>query len=130
MIERALFHKISIHIITYQKPNNSNIRLVNLKNIRMCKMHIRPSTSKNRAINFCILKIKSFFHYQTDYMKEWVKNCCDGGLLIVENFLLKERRIGSAITELCSQKQVLIENVRSRYSNRTVTLIEYSSTML
>jgi len=40
--------------------------------------------------------------------------------------LLKERRIGSAIIELCSQKQVLIENTRSRYSNRTVTLIEHS----
>ena len=28
----------------------------------------------------------SFHHYQTDYIEEWVENCCDGGLLIAENF--------------------------------------------
>ena len=44
--------------------------------------------------------------------------------------IFEERRIGSAITELCSQKQVLIENARSRYSNRTVTLIEHSPKIL
>jgi len=59
-----------------------------------------------------IWKIKSFCHYQKDYIEETVKNCSDGELLIAENFLLKEKRIGSAITELCTQKQVLIENVR------------------
>ena len=31
MIEHALFHKISIHIITYQKPNNSNIQIAKIK---------------------------------------------------------------------------------------------------
>ena len=49
MIEHALFHKISIHIIKYQKLNNSNIHLLNLKNIRMCKMHICPSTTQDEA---------------------------------------------------------------------------------
>ena len=44
--------------------------------------------------------------------------------------LHKERRIVSAITELCSQKQMFIENVQLRYSNRTVTIIEHSSKML
>jgi len=47
-----------------------------------------------------------------------------------KSILPKDRRIGLAITELCSQKQVFIENAQSRYSNRTVTLIEHSSEML
>ena len=38
-----------------------------------------------------------------------------------KSILPKDRRIGLAITELCSQKQVFIENAQSRYSNRTVT---------
>jgi len=53
-----------------------------------------------------------------------VKNCCDGGLVIIESFY------GSAMNELCGQMQVLIENAQSRYSNRTVTLIEHSPKIL
>jgi len=36
---------------------------------------------------------KSFRHNQTDYIEEWVKNCCDGGLLIAEIFYLRKEEL-------------------------------------
>ena len=36
-----------------------------------------------------------------------------------KELVLKDRKIGSAITELCSQEQVPIENVQSRYFHST-----------
>ena len=35
----------------------------------------------------------SFRHYQTDYIKERIENCCDGGLLIIENFYPRKEEL-------------------------------------
>ena len=32
-------------------------------------------------------------HYQTNYIKEWVENCCDSGILIAENFDLRKEEL-------------------------------------
>ena len=47
----------------------------------------------------------------------WINHC--------KSLLPKDRRIGLAITELRSQKQVFIENARSKYSNKTATLVKH-----
>jgi len=85
-----------------------------LKNSRNMKQN--PTLVKIVQSIFTCWKIKSFCHYQSDYIKEWIKNCYGSGLVIVESFYQKERRNGSAITEFCNQMQPLIENVRSKYS--------------
>ena len=80
MIEHALFHKISIHIITYQKPNNSSIRLLNLKNIRMRKMHICPSTTFKHKImlvsssHYACIMFKGW-HVLASYLKLYINDC-------------------------------------------------------
>ena len=84
------------------------------------KYEAKPHLGKIRTIDFRILKIKSFRHYQTDFTKKWVENCWDGELLIAENFYLRKEELDQ---QSLSQKQVLIENARSRYSNRTIILI-------
>jgi len=81
---------------------------------------------KNHVINFTYWKIKSFHHYQAIYIKEWVQNHWDSEIVIVKSLYQRKKRIGSAITQLCNQKQVLIENGQSRYSNRAATLIDKS----
>ena len=53
------------------------------------KYEAKPHLGKNRAINFSVC----FRHYQTDYIEEWVENCCDGGLLIAENSHLRKKEL-------------------------------------
>jgi len=61
--------------------------------------------------------------YQIARKKEWLKNCSDDKLVTAKSFYQKKKKsAGSKITELNSQKQVLLQNAQSRYSNRTVTL--------
>jgi len=57
---------------------------------------------KNHMIDFLMLKNQEFPPSSDRPQKGMSQNCCDGGLVIVENFLPNERRIGSAITELYS----------------------------
>ena len=67
--------------------------LVVRKVYKQQKYEAKPHLGKNRAIDFAYSKIKSFCHYQTDYTEKWVKNCCDGGLLIPENFNVRKEEL-------------------------------------
>jgi len=57
-------------------------------------MEQNPTSVKIARSIFAYSKIKSFRHYQTDYIEEWVENWCDGGLLIAENFYLRKEELG------------------------------------
>ena len=46
--------------------------------------------------------------------------CCDGGLVIVENFHQRKEKLDQ---QSLSKKKVKIENARSRYSDRTFSLV-------
>ena len=91
------------------------------------KYEVKPNLGKNYAIDFRMLKflpLSERLHrgIGRKLLQWWINYC--------KELKLKERRIGSATTELCSQKEVSIENAQSRYSDRTVTLIEHSPKML
>ena len=45
----------------------------------------KPNLGKNCAINFHVLKNQEFLPLLKDYKKKWIKNYCDGGLVIVES---------------------------------------------
>ena len=72
---------------------------------------------KNCTFDFTCYK-KKFCYFQTNYLKKWVKDYCDGGLVIVESFYQSKE----LDTELCNQKQALIENAQDNcHPNRTFT---------
>jgi len=58
-------------------------------------MKRNPTLVKIAWLILAYCKIKSFRYYQTDYIEEWVENCCDGGLLIAiaENFYLRKEEL-------------------------------------
>jgi len=55
-------------------------------------MKRNPTLVKIARSIFRILKNQSRVS-ATDYIEEWVENCCDGGLLIAENFHLRKKEL-------------------------------------
>ena len=58
---------------------------------------------------FAYWKIKSFCHYQMDYIEEWVKNYCDGGLLIAENFYLWKEELDQQSLNCVARNKCLLK---------------------
>ena len=99
----------------------------------------RPRNNKNMKQNATLVKSRNqFSHTEKSRVSATVRQTKGMGRKLLwwwishlRELLRKERRIGLAITELCSQKQVFIEKYAIKiYSNRTVTVIEHSPEML
>ena len=73
-----------------------------------------------RLIFAYLLKICSFHHYQTNYIKEWVKNDYDGGLFIVENFNSRNKELDQQSVNCVARNKCFL-----KMCNRD-TLIEQS----
>ena len=73
------------------------------------KCKTKPDLVKNCAINFRVLKIKSFRHYQIDYIEEWVENFCDGGLLIAENFYVRKEELDQQSLNCVARNKCLLK---------------------
>ena len=72
-------------------------------------MERNPTLVKIALSIFAYWKIKSFRHYQTDYIEEWVENWCDGGLLIAENFYLKKEELDQQSLNCVARNKCLLE---------------------
>jgi len=59
----------------------------------------------------CTVHIKSFCHNQTEYIKEWVENCWDGGLVIVEifSFTKKEEELDQQSLNFLARNKCLLK---------------------
>ena len=58
------------------------VRRESIKKQQRCKAKL--NLGKDRTVDFHMLKNQGVS--ATDYIKEWVENCSDGGLVIVESF--------------------------------------------
>ena len=68
-----------------------------------------PTLVKIARSIFAYWKLKSFRHYQADYIEEWVKNCCDGGLLISENFYLRKKELDQQSLNCVTRNKCLLK---------------------
>ena len=65
-------------------------------------------------------KAISFHAYQANRLEQWAENRYVAGIVIIESLC-------SSTEELVYESELRVAKVRSRYSNRTVTLIEHST---
>ena len=89
-----------------------------------------PTCAKITQSNFMNKKTISFNTYQANRLAQWAENRCVAGIIIIESPRNSTEEIGLQTTELWFQSQLHLAYARSRYSNRTVTLIEHSATFI
>ena len=77
-----------------------------------------PTCVKIMRSIFMNKKTISFHIYQANRLEQLAENQCVAGI------------IGLQTTELRFERQLRVANARSRYSNRTVTLLEHSATFI
>ena len=89
-----------------------------------------PTSVTITRSNFMNKKI-SFHAYQANRLEQRAENWCVAGIIIIESPCSSTEESDFKLLSYNSKAmQLHVANARSRYSNRTVTLIEHSATFI
>ena len=72
-------------------------------------MERNQTSGKIAGSSFAFWKIKSFRHYQPDFIEEWVQNWCDEGLLIAENFYIRKEELEQQSLNYVARNKCLLK---------------------